>query len=134
MSYNHELKQVQSAEVATTPETDVDVKKLIPVRQADGSICYKQNKNYRGESFPLDIERHNLLMDPDYGWKYFNFNPDSQNGKALIMKYTNVDEEGFRYVMSMDGHPVYDENAIATEVLNRLHINYMNKNWVRIHT
>lgn len=134
MSNTEEMNIVRSAEVSTTSlETD-DIRKLIPHRQADGSILYKQNRAFRGEVFPLDIKRHQLLMDPDNGWRYFDFNPDSQKGKALISKFTNVDDEGYRYVISAEGQKVYGENAIAAEVLNRMHIDYMNKNWVRIRT
>lgn len=130
MSYTEEMTQVRTAG-AVTAESD-DVRALIPVIQKDGSILYKQNRAFKGEVFPLDIKRHLLLMDSDNGWKHFNFNADSQKGKAMIAKYTNIDEDGSRYVISAEGQKVYGENAVATEVLNRMHIDYMNNNWVRI--
>lgn len=134
MSNTEEMNIVRSTEVSTTSHDTDDIRKLIPHRQPDGSVLYKQNSSFRGEVFPLDIKRHQLLMDPDDGWKYFNFNPDSQKGKTMISKYTNLDNDGDRYVVYSEGQKVYGEDAIACEVLNRMHIDYMNHNWVRIQT
>lgn len=129
MSYTEELINIAFASDVASSD---DVRALIPVIQNDGSILYKQNRAFKREVFPLDIKRHFLLMDSDDGWRHFRFNPDSQKGKIMIAKYTNTDEDGARYVMSSGGQKVYGENAIATEVLNRMHIDYMNNNWVRI--
>lgn len=129
MSYTIDIAQVSAT--STTPSSD-DFRALIPVIQADGYVLYKQNRAFRAQVFPLNIEQHMLKMDPDNGWRYFDFNPSSKIGKMLITKYTNVDDDGARYTISHEGQKVYGENAIATAVLNRLHIDYMNKNWVRI--
>lgn len=119
----------------------VDVRMLIPHKQPDGSFLYKQNPLYKGNVFPLDIKKHNILMDVDDSWKcqdgglkYFNFDPNTKRGKALISKYSQYDEDGSAYVISALGQKVYGKEEIATEVLNLMHLDYMYQDWVRIQT
>lgn len=119
----------------------VDVRMLIPYQQPDGSLLYKQNPFYKGSVFPLDIQKHNILMDADDSWKcqdgglkYFNFDPNTKRGKALISKYTQYDEDGSAYVISALGQKIYGKEEIASEVLNLMHLDYMYQDWVRIQT
>ena len=130
MSYTEELNQVRTPSNIATESNEP--RSLIPFVDGDGSIVYKKNRAFRGEVFPLDIKKHSLKIDPEFGWKHFNFDPESQKGKQLISKYINFDEDGFQYIISSDGRKVYGENEIQCEVLNLLHMDYMNKRWVRI--
>ena len=105
---------------------------LIPVHLANGSLKYVQNRNFVPQVFPSDMYQHELRMDPDNGYKYFEFDPSTKRGKSLISKYSSRDEEGAYYVMSENGQHLYGDDAIYSEVLHRLHLEYINKNWVTI--